>query len=75
MNENNKQLVLQRIREAAENLKGRLPDSPRHPSGRNPYAHVPHMIKRTFGMSYTEIPDEYLDLVLELIESCEKYPF
>ena len=75
MNDKNRTLVKKRIAEAAENLKGRLPDSPRHPSGRNPYAHVPHMIKRTFGMSYTEIPDEHLELVLELIESCEKYPF
>lgn len=75
MNEENKRVVLDRIREAAKNLEGQLPDSPRHPVGRNPYAHIPKVIKHLCGASYTELTDEDLPIVLEIIEHCEKNPF
>ena len=75
MNDVNKDTIRKKIAGAAENLKGRLPDSPMHPKGRNPYAHIPKVIKSTFGSSYVDLPDADLDLVLEVIEYCEKYPF
>jgi hypothetical protein len=75
MNTENKTLILGRIREAAVNLEGKLPPSESHPSGRNPYAHIPKVIKHLCGMSYTELPDESLPIVLEIIEHCEKNPF
>jgi hypothetical protein len=75
MNEKNRDIIRKKIAEAAENLKGKLPESKMHPSGRNPYAHIPKVIKSAFGMSYIDIEDEHIDIVLEVIEYCEKYPF
>ena len=75
MNEENNRKVLERIREAAKNLEGKLPHSDKHPKGRNPYAHIPKVIKHLLGASYTELSDEHLPFVLEIIEHCEKNPF
>jgi hypothetical protein len=75
MNEENKQIVLDRIRVAAKNLEGKLPPSDKHPHGRNPYAHIPKVIKHLCGMSYTRLPDHDLPGVLMIIEHCEKNPF
>lgn len=75
MNEENKRLILERIREAGKNLEGKLPPSGKHPKGRNPYAHIPKVIKHLCGESYTQLPDEALDLVLEIIDHCENNPF
>jgi hypothetical protein len=75
MNDKNRQVVRDRIMEAAENLKGKLPPSSKHPRGRNPYAHIPKVIKHLCGMSYTDLPDEDLAAVLEIIDHCEKHPF
>jgi len=75
MNVDNKRIILERIREAAKNLEGKLPPSPRHPKGRNPYAHIPQVIKSLCGASYTELPDEAIEMVLEIIEHCEITPF
>jgi hypothetical protein len=46
------------IRAVGDRLVGHLPPSPRHPKGRNPYAHVALCIKQKFGCSYKDIPDE-----------------
>lgn len=75
MNEANNKRVLELIRDAAKRLEGRLPPSHKHPQGRNPYAHIPKVIKHLCGMSYTELPDEALPVVIEIIEHCEKNPF
>jgi hypothetical protein len=75
MNVDNKRRILERIREAGKNLEGKLPPSRKHPQGRNPYAHIPKVIKSLCGESYTELPDEALDLVLEIIDHCENNPF
>ena len=75
MNEENKIIIRKRIDEAAEMLKGRLPSSPRHPSGRNPYAHIPKVIISMLGKSYTQLPDSTLQEILEIIDYCEKNPF
>ncbi len=75
MNRENKQLVRAAIMEAAENLEGKLPESDKHPNGRNPYAHIPKVIKSMTGMSYTDLPDDKLGIALEIIAYCEKNPF
>ena len=75
MNNNNKQIILKRIREAGKLLEGKLPKSHKHPKGRNPYAHIPQVIKSLCGESYTDLPDDALSIVLEIIEHCENNPF
>ena len=62
--------------EAAGNLKDKLPDHPKHPQGRNPYAHIPKVIKDAAGgVSYKDLPDEAFGYVMELIQYCEDNPF
>jgi len=75
VNEENKKKIRFRIDEAAKSLEGKLPEIDKHPKGRNPHAHVPAVIKSVFGMSYTDIDDENLHLVFEVIDYCERYPF
>ena len=50
-------------------MKGKLTPDPRHPKGRNPYAHICSSIKEDFGCSYKDIPDEYLKEVYEFIKN------
>ena len=76
MNNENCRLIREKIVEAAEALKGRLPDHPAHPQGRNPYAHIPKVIKDACGgVSYKDMPDEALSLIMDLIQYCEDNPF
>jgi hypothetical protein len=75
MNEENKKIILERIKEAAKNLEGKLPASDKHPQGRNPYAHIPKVIIHLCGVSYTQLADHDLSGVLKIIEYCEKNPF
>ena len=75
MNPENCQTILEKIREAAKNLEGKLPPSPRHPKGRNPYAHIPKVIKSLLGCPYKDAEDDALDVILEIIDHCEKHPF
>ena len=75
MNEENKRLIRERIGEAGKTLEGKLPPSERHPQGRNPYAHIPQVIKSLLGESYTQLPDKALPSVLRIIDLCEKNPF
>ena len=58
MNEENKKKVWKLIQKTGDELKGKLPEHPSHPKGRNPYAHIALEIKNHFGMSYSEISDE-----------------
>jgi hypothetical protein len=73
MNDENKLCIRQRIDEVAKMLQ--LPPSPRHPKGRNPHAHLAQVIKHACGMSYTQLPDDALPIVMEIIECCEENPF
>ena len=75
MNEENRMFIFERIRDAGKNLEGKLPDSARHPAGRNPYAHIPKVIKSLCGSSYKDLSDDHLEIVLEIIDHCEKNPF
>ncbi len=72
MNKVNKQNLWKSIQETGDFLKGRLPDHPNHPKGRNPYAHVALEVKNHFGMTYKDIPDAKYDEVLEYIENLKK---
>ena len=71
--ENAKKIWLM-ILEAGDYLKGKLPDSPNHPKGRNPYAHVALEIKNKFRMSYKDIPDEKLDDLIGYINYLKNNP-
>jgi hypothetical protein len=73
MTDENKRLIRARIDEVAKTLQ--LPPSPRHPKGRKPHAHLAQVIKHACGMSYTQLPDEALDIVMEIIQCCEENPF
>jgi len=56
-------------------LQGQLPSSPRHPKGRNAYAHIAKVIKSVFGKSYKDVEDDRFKSVMGVIEYCERNPF
>ena len=69
MNEENRQIVWAKMQEAAEELRGKLLPSRRHPRGRNPNAHIAKCIKNRFRNSYRYIPDEKVEAVMDYIDS------
>ena len=69
MNEENRQMVWARMQEAANELRGKLLPSRRHPRGRNPNAHIAKCIKNRFRNSYRNIPDEKVEVVMDYIDS------
>ena len=69
MKKENAKKLWELIQETGDFLKGKLPDHPNHPKGRNPYAHVALEVKNHFGMTYKDISDEKYDEVLEYIEN------
>jgi hypothetical protein len=75
MNKQNQKIILEAIRSSASALDGLLPDSSRHPKGRNAYAHIPKVISSTLGSSYKELDDEYFEAVMLIIKHCEENPF
>jgi len=75
VNQKNQKTIRESILVAAENLKGKLPPHPKHPTGRNEYAHIPKVIKDITGHSYKDLPDEYFNIVMEIIDKCERNPF
>ena len=74
MNEEKARQLWKVIQEAGDYLKGKLPDHPNHPKGRNPYAHVAICVKNKFNASYKNIEDEKLDEVIKYIEFLKKNP-
>ena len=74
MNKENTIKLWKFIQETGDFLKGKLPDHPNHPKGRNPYAHVALEIKNHFGMTYKDIPDENFDNVVNFIEYLKQNP-
>ena len=69
MNQRNKKYLWGAIQQTGDELKGRLPEDPRHPSGRNPYAHVASCLREHFTCSYKDLPDDLLDDALRFLES------
>ena len=62
------------IQEAGDYLKGKLPEHPNHPGGRNPYAHIAICIKSKFNNSYKDIKDEKFNEVVKYIEYLKQNP-
>jgi len=75
VNEVNSKIVWSAIRTAGDSLQGRLPESHRHPKGRNPYAHVALCIKSKYKCSYKEIPDSRINEVIEFIDYLVDNPY
>jgi hypothetical protein len=74
MNKENQQLVAQAVGIGGDILQPLLPPSPRHPSGRNAYAHIWLCIKNKFG-AYRELPDESVSELIAYIEYLVTNPF
>ena len=74
MNPENKKKLWAEIIKAGDYLKGKLPEHPNHPNGRNPYAHVSLEIKNKFKNSYKDLADEQYEKVLEYINVIKNNP-
>ncbi len=74
MNKENTSRLWKLIQEAGDYLIGKLPESPNHPKGRNPYAHVAICIKNKFKMSYKDIPDEKYNEIVQYLDYLKKNP-
>ncbi len=74
MNKENASKVWNLIQKTGDYLKGKLPDHPNHPKGRNPYAHVALEVKNHFGMTYKDIPDEKYNDVIYYLEKLKINP-
>lgn len=68
MTPENSKIVWEYMQDAGDRLVGILPPSPRHPNGRNPYAHVAICVRHKFGKSYKELPDKMIGRVIEYID-------
>jgi hypothetical protein len=75
MNNDSKHTMKEAINEAAEHLTGKLPQSPKHPAGRNPHAHIAQVLKALLGKSYTECDDHAVPGLLRLIKQIKENPF
>ena len=74
MNDENSKKLWTYIQEAGDKLVGKLPPSRHHPKGRYPYAHIAICVKKKFGQSYKEIPDEMIQEVIEFIDYLVENP-
>ena len=74
MNVNNAKIIWKEIQKTGDFLKGKLPDHPNHPKGRNPYAHVALEVKNHFGITYRDIPDEKFNEVINYLEEIKSNP-
>ena len=75
MNEANCLIVSKAVALGGKELQGKLPDSPRHPKGRNPYAHIWKCLKSKYRKSYKDISDDKVDEVLGYIHYLVNHPF
>jgi hypothetical protein len=75
VNKENRKILKEAIDSAASHLTDKLPQSPRHPTGRNPHAHIATVLKGLLGHSYTECPDKDVPALLDLIVRIRDDPF
>ena len=61
MNDLEKKEIWNLITNRGDFLKGKLKDDPRHPLGRNSYAHICSLIISKFKCSYKEIDSKDFD--------------
>lgn len=73
MNDINKNAIKAAVAAAGKQLEGKMPYSPQHPNGRNPYAHLWKSIKDKYGHTYSELPDVLAADVLMHIETERLY--
>ena len=74
MDDINKKKIWSLILKKGDSLKNKLKDHPNHPKGRNPYAHVALEVKKYFGMTYKDIPDEKFNDVINYLEEIKSNP-
>ena len=74
MNDENSKKIWIYMQGAGDKLLGKLPPSRYHPKGRNPYAHIAICVKKKFGQSYKEIPDNRIDEVIRYIDYLVENP-
>ena len=74
MNKENSKKLWLIIQNAGDALKEKLPNHPKHPKGRNPYAHVAFCVKNKFNASYKDIPDYQFNEVAKFIEFLKENP-
>ena len=74
MTPENAKKVWSLILETGDYLKNKLPESPNHPNGSNPYAHIALEIKNKFESTYKEIPDDKINEVIKYIEYLKNNP-
>ena len=74
MNKENSSKLWKLIQETGDFFRGKLPDHPNHPKGRNPYAHVALEVKNHFGMTYKDIPDDKFNDVTDYLEILKSNP-
>ena len=74
MNKKNSSTIWKLIQETGDFLKGKLLPHPKHPKGRNPYAHVAICVKNKFNSTYKDIPDEKFDEVINYIKFLKENP-
>ena len=74
MQKENASKIWKLIQKTGDELLGKLPEHPSHPKGRNPYAHVALELKTHFKMTYSDIPDEKFNAVVEYLELLRKNP-
>ncbi|HJM66689.1 MAG TPA: hypothetical protein QF555_04010 [Candidatus Thalassarchaeaceae archaeon] len=74
MNDENSKKIWIYMQGAGDKLLGKLPPSRYHPKGRNPYAHIAICVKKKFGQSYKEIPDDRIDEVIRYIDYLVENP-
>ena len=68
MNEGNKKIIWKKIQSTGDLLQPLLKPSSFHSKGRNAYAHIALCIKKKFGLSYKDIPDEKYEEVIFFID-------
>lgn len=64
--------IWQEMRSLGDRLYKVLPPDPRHPRGRNPYAHVAGCVKERFGCSYGDVPDERVGELRDYLGQLER---
>tara|TARA_B100000925_G_scaffold262096_1_gene219198 strand:- start:330 stop:557 length:228 start_codon:yes stop_codon:yes gene_type:complete len=68
LNEGYKKIIWKKIQSTGDLLQPLLKPSPFHSKGRNAYAHIALCIKKKFGLSYKDIPDEKYEEVIFFID-------
>lgn len=73
MRDEQKQFIVDRVKEAGKRMEGRLPSHPSHPNGRIPTAHIYSVIKSVMGVPAKMCRSCRFHDIIEIIEYCERY--